>query len=279
MTRMILGTVLMLACGAPAISAESEYVISHTPSSKTTYWRKSESSNFFIHATSDEATRAKVARTCEKLRKQLTTKWFGDNLEAWERKCHVVLHRTKSTYQQAVGDAVANTSGSTWIEFDKRNKTLVTLRRIDLLCDKVADDLTALPHELTHALLADWFEDQQPPRWLDEGIAVLNDPVAKQALHLRDLRNAYYNHTSFRILELLQLEDHPRQDRIPAFYGQSLALVQFLIERESPDKLLKFVARSHTVGHDSALREIYDIDGIAALEHLWQMHYDALASR
>lgn len=278
MRRFLVAFVAAILSASLLSAAECECSVIHTPAVKQAYWRKSESPNFIIHTPSDEAARAKIAQSCEQLRQDLSSKWFGDPLDAWKLKCHVVLHRTKGSYQQAVGNAVANTSGSTWIEFDKRDGTRITLRRIDLLCDKNTDDLAALPHELTHALLADWFSGKQPPRWLDEGMAVLADTKAKQSLHLRDLRAAYFNRTSYRVVELLQLEDHPRQDRIPAFYGQSLALVQLLIERDSPDKLLKFVDRSQTIGHDAAVREVYGIDGVAELEKLWQSHYDALAS-
>ncbi|HTN77403.1 MAG TPA: hypothetical protein VL096_19225 [Pirellulaceae bacterium] len=266
-----------LICPSMVWGEEAACQVSHFPAGKSDYWRKSETPNFVIHSTSDQAARADVALACERQRAELIGTWFSKPLDTWAVKCHVVLHRTKSSYQQAVGSAVANTNGSTWIQFDKQDAAKITLRRIDLLCDQAAHDLSALPHELTHALLADWFGGKQPPRWIDEGLAVLADSAEKQGRHLRDLRQAYYQRTSFRVVELFRVEGHPRADRIPAFYGQSLALVKLLVERDTPDKLLLFVDRSHEVGYDAALREIYKIDGVAELEQLWKTHYDALA--
>lgn len=270
---IVLGVVLV----SHSVAAKESVTLVHHPAVKSTSWKKSESPHFILHSASDEAQRGAVLLICEAQREELIGKWFETAPKAWDEKCHVVLHRTKSSYQQAVGHAVAGTRGSTWVQFDKRQPGKIAVRRIDLLCDRAADDLTALPHELTHALLADWFAGQQPPRWLDEGMALLADPEAKQKLHERDLRNAYYHRTSYRVVELLAIAEHPPQARIPAFYGQSLALVQLLIERDKPEKLLKFVARAQTTGNDQALREIYQIDGVAELERLWRTHYATLA--
>ena len=79
--------------------------------------------------------------------------------------------------------------------------------------------MTALPHELTHLILADRFSPRQVPRWSDEGMAVLADPAEKQRLHLRDLRQAL---ADARVPELARPTLDP---------GESLAEVR----AETPD--------------------------------------------
>lgn len=264
---------VMSAFVKPAWALEIE----HHPPLPRAYWRKSESRNFIVHATGNEAARTKVLETCETLRERLAQQWLAESLDVWASKCHVVLHTSARSYQQAIGNALSGTRGSTWIGFDKRDARRVATRRIDLLCDKGDDDLTALPHELTHALLVDQFAGEAPPRWLDEGVALLADPVAKQQLHLRDAKVALVQRKAFAMVELLRLDGYPAQTRIPAFYGQSLALTQMLTQRDSADKLLTFALLSRQVGHDQALRDVYKIDGLAELERLWQMHAAELA--
>ena len=137
------------------------------------------------------------------------------------------------------------------------------------ICAK--NSLSALPHELTHVILADLFNGRQPPRWIDEGIAVLADQASKQQLHQRDLKLAFDNQATFSAGELLLSENYPQAKRMGTFYGQSASMVAFLAQREDPAKLILFTRRVLEQGYDVALREIYQIDGISAFERLWNV--------
>lgn len=61
--------------------------------------------------------------------------------------------------------------GSSWLDFVDKE---VSKRRVDLLPDSTKA-LTALGHEMTHIVIADFFEGEQLPRWADEGMAILAD--------------------------------------------------------------------------------------------------------
>ncbi|MCI0361477.1 MAG: hypothetical protein L0211_23590 [Planctomycetaceae bacterium] len=126
-----------------------------------------------------------------------------------------------------------------------------------------------MPHELTHVVVSDMLKGRTAPRWLDEGIAMLADSPEKQALHAKDLAAARSAGLSFRASELLSLEAYPAPSRIPAFYGQSAALTSFLARRGKPSQLLEFAELTIERGPDQALRAVYDIDGIPALEREW----------
>jgi hypothetical protein len=81
---------------------------------------------------------------------------------------------------------------------------------------------------------------------------------------------ALRNGTAFRTIDLLQLEQFTSPQQVPAFYGQSLVLVQFLVERDDPSKFIPFLESAKEHGYDYALREVYDIEGIVQLEILWR---------
>ena len=125
--------------------------------------------------------------------------WNGDCDQcAWSPACEIVLHSTQSAYLGAVGIGGRGTVGATYIQFDTQRPDRILRRRIDLLTAGQTDPLSALPHELTHVLLADRYKGKQPPPWLDEGVATLADSQTKRQRHLRDFRTAMTRGHSMR---------------------------------------------------------------------------------
>jgi hypothetical protein len=123
---------------------------------------------------------------------------------------------------------------------------------------------------MTHVVLADLLGGRQPPRWADEGMAILADSQEKQWLHERDLTQGLANRTAFRVAELVTMESYPHPSRIAAFYGQSVSLTACLAKRDDPARFVEFLRRSLDNGYDSALRDVYHLDNIAELEQLWR---------
>jgi hypothetical protein len=156
--------------------------------------------------------------------------------------------------------------GSSIIQSDQGR---VTQRRIDLLVDQHGQ-LTALAHELCHVVLADGFAPGKLPLWANEGIATRTDSRSKQALHQQDCRAALSQATALRMHDLLHLEQFHSPHQAPAFYGQSLSLVEFLVHRGDPIQLISFLEAATERGYDEALRQEYNIDGVAELEALWR---------
>jgi hypothetical protein len=166
-----------------------------------------------------------------------------------------------------VGRRVANTSGSSYVSF---SQSQVTARRIDLRGDDKGGVTSALAHEMTHLVLADHFRDAPPPRWADEGTALLADSREKQSRHHRDLLRSIADGRVMRIAELLALDDYPSDQRIAAYYAQSLALTSWLTARGQPHQFVQFLETASSKGYDDALRSHYSIDGVAELESLWR---------
>lgn len=208
-----------------------------------------------------------VLKHCERLRSELQRLGLGgETQEPWRPRCEVVVHATRGSYLHAVGRGGGQTSGSSLIRFDQGR---VRTRRIDLLMDKQTD-LPALPHELTHVVLADRFRGKQPPRWLDEGIATMADSLEKKKLHHRDCQQALRTGTALRLIDVLRLEQFTSAQQVPAFYGQSLSLVHFLSAKDGPGRVVDFVAAAIHQGYDRALKTYYGIDSVATLEQEWR---------
>lgn len=73
----------------------------------------------------------------------------------------IVLHPDRESYLAAVGADAANTAGSSLVErnanCDTKSANCISKRRIDLRGDRPDYLTAALPHELTHVMLADHF--------------------------------------------------------------------------------------------------------------------------
>lgn len=255
---------LLVLINPPALSAE--------PSPSTVQQGSHVNDNFTVRSYPRGPAAEKVLATCERLRTELRHRWLASQHEvAWRPRCEVVLHATRSAYVQSVGRGARQTNGASLIQFQGGR---VSMRRLDLLVD-AHGQLPALAHELTHVVLADRFSGRQPPRWVDEGIATLADSADKRMLHQRDCENALRRGSALRMVDLLTLDQLTSPEQVPAFYGQSLSLVNYLAQRDRPSRVVEFAARAMDAGYDRALREHYGIDGVAGLERQWRHHLAA----
>jgi len=230
-------------------------------------WHCARSRNFRVvcHTRSGDA--RKIAEHCEKLRVALSRFWFPDgNRTNWTPVCDVIVHQNAASYLQAVGRGASNTLGSSDVRAEHDS---IVARRIDLRADHASLLTAALPHEMTHVVVADWTKGNPLPLWADEGMAMVADSDEKQAMHARDLANALASRTEFNAAELFNLDRYPAHDRWSAYYAQSHALVAYLVKKDSPERFVKFVAAVQETGYDAALREHYSIDGANSLSHLW----------
>jgi len=199
-----------------------------------------------------------VAKHCESLCSHLRTNVFDlPAIEPWQPKCHVVFHKSREAYTRAVGLNGSQTIGSSTITFVAGH---VSQRRIDLLAVNWKQGLSALPHELVHVLFADAFPNTAPPKWAEEGMALLFDPLDKKARHERDLDIAIRSNTTLSLDRLLAGVDYPSASHRAAFYAQSLSLVDYMTRLNSPKDFVRFASLSTQHGPDHALSVVYDMD-------------------
>ncbi len=212
---------------------------------------------------------------CEQLHDRLCAKWHTtDSVAAWTPKCDVVLHPNDASYLREVGRRVSTVASS----LIDQKEGVISLRRVDVRSQKSNWQSAALPHELTHVILADCFGGRVVPRWIDEGAALLADPAEKRLRHKAEMDQAIADRLAFRVVELMTLEDYPADNRWGAFYGQSLSLVEYLTEQRSSDEFIRFVQLSFDKGYDASLREVYGLADVNALERHWKTRADLPAT-
>jgi hypothetical protein len=228
--------------------------------------RVSASESFVVRSYLGGPDAQEMLRHCEELRRKLEQTWLGEDGDVpWQPRCAVILHGSRPAYAAAVGRGSENTTGCSMMQFSRGR---LVCRRIDLLVD-ARNHATALAHELTHVVL--WGHFGRPlPHWADEGMAVLADSTEKQSLYQRELHAAFRSDALLPTHKLLSLQQLASSNERSVFYGQSVSLVHFLVERESPGRFVEFLEQAIEVGYDRALREVYAIESVADLERLWR---------
>lgn len=211
--------------------------------------------NFRIHWCAAAGDVRALADRCERLAAASKETWLtADRRAAWVPQCDVIVHPDTADYVQCLGAGSEQTSGCATIRLQDGR---VVLRRIDLRADAGDWMSEALPHELTHVVLADRFCRTQIPPWADEGIAMLSESPQKLKQRLSDLRQAANGGLVYTPRELTSVKSSPEPAFRALFFGQSLELVSLLLECGSREQLLQFVDASQTKDFDAALRDVY----------------------
>lgn len=228
---------------------------------------RAESAHFVVASYRGGPSAWDVASRCETIWTRLRRDCLGRaEAMAWQPKCQVVLHSNLNSYRQATGQASAQTVGSSVIDVRAGR---VSRRRIDLLVANTDQALAALPHEMTHVLLADVFPTSPPPRWAEEGLALLSDPADKRARHARDLRRALQTNTTLPLTRFFSDTEYPSAGDRGVFYAESMSLADYLVALDSPQRFVEFMELSQQVGQVPALQRVYDIRGLDELEGRW----------
>lgn len=224
--------------------------------------------NVVVHGSSSGRAKLIVAHA-ERVRSDAFEQLLGEDApRPWLERCAIHVHATPDSFANAVGVHPDHARGATSLEF---SGTRVVSRRIDVMGDGAEVVPDALAHELVHVVLADHFVHTAPPRWADEGLALLFDASDKQQRHEADFRSAQRNGQALSTAELLAEEeypDSPRRQRV--FYGQSAALVRWLINRRDAATFIRFVDDMESSGVAPALKRHYDLDSVALLDSAWK---------
>lgn len=214
--------------------------------------------------------RAEIIREhAEAIRREAFTQLLGEtNPEPWLVRCEIHVHASADSFEQAVGGSPAEARGATSLEFSGDR---VVTRRIDVMGDGTGIVPDAIDHELVHVVLADHFVHSAPPRWADEGLALLFDAPEKQRGHEADFQDARRRGLTWTAAELLALEDYPADGpRQKIFYGQSAALVRWLIARRDAATFIRFLDDAAQVGMEAALDRHYAITSLVSVSSAWK---------
>lgn len=233
-------------------------------------WKVLESQSFRVHHVGPASLAERIVPVCEQTRTALQTRWLGDAAKTgWSPKCDLFLYPTAVEFQRLTR-VPAETMGYADLEIGEGK---VWLRRLHVRADDTKRLDKLLVHELTHVVLADYFAEHQIPRWADEGIAILSEPVERR----NELRSWLTKEaTQGRVFSLRQLATQrqlPQDKRLgDLFYAQSSSLVEFLLsERElSGPQVLRFVAESETRGLEATLSHWFPDVASTVVESEWR---------
>jgi hypothetical protein len=227
-------------------------------------WQTLETTNFRIYH-GDANLARQAAKVAEAVRSAQAKRWGSPAFRRpWLPRCDLFLHPTPKSYAEATNQPEASPGISTLTN----NGARVLSRRMNLRADHPQLLTAILPHEVTHVVLADLFVVQQVPRWADEGIAVLAEPLTEQRSRVADLQEPL---GSGRVIHLdkLMAMDYPDDKERIIYYAQSVSLTSYLVEQGTPEQFIRFVQESQRLGSEIALRNIYHINGVPDLEKGW----------
>ena len=140
---------------------------------------------------------------------------------------------------------------------------------------------SVIPHEVCHILNA--CDTRRPlPRWLDEGIATLEEADSERARQLALARQIVGTARFIPVRELLSIKEYPRDmQAVLALYAEGSMLTEFLVHRaaaaagetwtteQARQWMLDFGNYAHTNGWDAALvRYRDDIGGLSNVDAL-----------
>lgn len=231
-------------------------------------WLIADTANFSVWCRLGESDARTLASRLEALRGELLGRWQSDSAPAiWSPRCIVVVHDTRGEYVRGCGDPNAQSVGCTTVTTDGGQ---VIFRRIDLRRDASDWQVNALPHELTHVVLADVFRDAPLPAWLNEGLAMLSETRDLQARRYDTLTRAIELGTAPPLRDVVSNPRDSRRTGVELRYAASFAVVKLLYDRRGAQVLLEFCRQASASDQDQALRVVYGIDGgLAELEREW----------
>lgn len=225
-----------------------------------------ETASFRVRFQGSRDTADAVAKAAESKRATIFERWSGPPAGAWEPKCEILIHANAEAYAKAAGRPATATGHATV----KLTNGRATERRIELRADDASMVTNALPRELTHIILADLFPTTPPPKWAEEGMAVLAGDADEIARFTRKLPDCYRDAQLFPMASLLELKEFPDAARITGFYCESVSVVEYLMKLGGERNFTIFLRDCQRYGTASALKRNYNLDGPGALEAAWK---------
>ena len=227
-------------------------------------WRLLESANFRIYHANPELAQ-KVVQVAESVRREGIKRWSGAGPVAdWQPRCEIYLFPNAPQYAQVTGQPADSPGYSTM----GMNQGQIISRRVNVRTDHEGMLSAVLPHEITHVILADFFTDEQIPRWADEGMAVMMEPGHEQKRRAGDLVEPLGRNLLFPIETLMKM-DYPDERYWNLYYAQSVSLTRFLVERGSPSQFVQFLQGAQARGFEAELKRVYKIENFTDLQAQW----------
>ncbi|MHC4134001.1 MAG: hypothetical protein ACYS0K_03335 [Planctomycetota bacterium] len=253
--------------------------IARPPQEGVTRWRElflkplardDSARHFTVYAAAPDRAR-ELAPLADQLYERIAGEILGGVPEAG--KAEVVVHPTRAAYLAAdptpPGSPLASvtvprgkTGGVCYRTLDEQGRPLV---RLEMYATERLEEDT-LPHEMVHVVQHRGLQAFRRGHWLDEGLAMLYE--SKQG---RDNRVALWRQLSknpIPLPELLLLRSTP-PDRVLTFYSEAYVFTRFLRGLGDDGDWRRFLDAFGSVSFEAAVREVYEVENVEALERLW----------
>ncbi len=210
-----------------------------------------QTTNFVVQAETAEIAKV-VAESAERNRQDFARLWLEQDLPDWAFPCQI--HVTID---------LGRTAGRSDVSF---SEGAVISQEINVRGPLQRVLKGPLPHELTHVLFAHYF-GRQPPRWADEGGAILSEDAIQGDRQKILFRKIQAEDRCFALRQLLSMRDYPSD--LPCLYAQGHSVVRYLVSCKSRKAFLSFVSDGLDRGWDQAVRTQYGYENVEQLEHAW----------
>lgn len=234
-------------------------------------WQVDRSPHFRLHHHNPRVSARLLAAAEYHLRREAP--FFGlDPEEVWKAPCDIFLHRDAEAYHQATGRPLWSPGVSTFTKTDDTVQVAIHTHQEARLLGQ-----TVIPHELGHLLLArvtGYVPDL--PLWIQEGVAVSQEPSFKRDYLLREVAARRAAGSGMSLEEVLRTTDYPRAEDVDQYYGLSYSLVQFLLSRGDFARLRRFAldARGDLA---EALKRHYEMT-VEELKEAWEKYLETALS-
>jgi len=208
----------------------------------------------------------RVLNVAEYYRKHLASLFERPALdERWDKPCEIYLYRNRQEFEKALPSGMKITGRTLFETRDGK------LHRHSIETFQSAPDLLSgvLAHETMHAVfnaLRDFRKTKA--LWLAEGIAVWNEPSHRKEAYRRAAIEERKRGNYLDLDTLLGTTEYPENLSLDAFYGESLILVEILLERAEPSKLLDLAELLDKKSAAEAFIELYG-EGPSDIEVEW----------
>ena len=206
--------------------------------------------NFVVYGTTTE-NGLRIVRAAEMHRRAIAKLWLGKELPNWTKQCPIRV---------TIGGEAA--SGATSFSF-AAGFNIQGMQLSGSIQDVIEN---RLPHEVTHAVIADHFR-KPIPRWADEGIAILSERTDEQKRHDQVCKEMLKQGRAIRISSLFGMTEYSRDATVT--YAEGYSVVHFLMGLKGRAPLLEFVKTGMSDGWELAAKRWYDFESVSALEHAW----------
>jgi tetratricopeptide (TPR) repeat protein len=226
-------------------------------------WQVAETRNFVIYHRDREIAEV-IASQAEQARKYAIELWFLDDPASdWQPKCELYLYPTSHEYSMATGVPAESPGHSKVLN----QQGQIQSRQVFLRMDDPNARLAVLPHEVAHVVFAGRFGASTVPRWADEGMAVLTEPMDKQNAHLANLARCYAQGAGFSCAQVMTMGEYPPGERMRDFYAHSVGICRNIVEKHGHAKLIAFLRLALQTGnYESALQQVLGMESFRELE-------------